>query len=66
MDVATGRVVVSIEPSFFRLAEGYLMLGDASRVGAVPGWEVHSTVEHICLRRGVSRVRWPDEGCLWR
>ncbi|WP_010460608.1 GDP-mannose 4,6-dehydratase [Acidovorax radicis] len=48
IDVGTGRVVASVDPSFFRPAEVDLLVGDASRARVELGWEAHTTVEQIC------------------
>lgn len=48
VDVGTGRVVASVDPSFFRPAEVDILVGDASRARAELGWEARTSVEQIC------------------
>lgn len=44
----TGRVVVRVNPKFYRPAEVDLLIGDASKARRVLGWEAKTTLEELC------------------
>ena len=44
----TGRVLVKIDPGYFRPTEVHLLCGDASKAKADLNWEAKITVEQIC------------------
>jgi GDPmannose 4,6-dehydratase len=46
-DKATGRVVVQVDPKFYRPAEVHLLLGDASKAKSVLGWEAKVSVGEL-------------------
>jgi GDPmannose 4,6-dehydratase len=48
VDAATGRVVVRINPKFYRPAEVELLIGDASKAKAQLGWQAQTTLEELC------------------
>lgn len=45
---ATGKVIVEIDPRYFRPAEVELLVGDASKAKAKLGWEAKRSVEQLC------------------
>jgi len=45
---ATGKVVVRINPQFYRPAEVELLIGDPSKAKADLGWEPTTTLEELC------------------
>ncbi|MBS1636081.1 MAG: GDP-mannose 4,6-dehydratase [Bacteroidetes bacterium] len=45
---ATGKVIVEIDPRYFRPAEVELLVGDASKAKAKLGWEAKRSVEELC------------------
>jgi GDPmannose 4,6-dehydratase len=47
---ATGRVVVRIDPAFYRPAEVVLLVGDASRARQVLGWSPSTTFAELVAR----------------
>ncbi|MCL2326710.1 MAG: GDP-mannose 4,6-dehydratase [Proteobacteria bacterium] len=47
IDPATGKVIVRIDPRYFRPAEVELLLGDPSKAKRVLGWEPKHTVQDI-------------------
>ena len=47
IDAASGRVVVRVDPKYFRPAEVEALLGDASRARAVLGWTPKVTFEEL-------------------
>ena len=48
IDVATGKVVIEIDPKYFRPAEVELLVGDASKAKAKLGWTPKRSVEDLC------------------
>lgn len=47
-DTATGKVVVRINPQFYRPAEVELLIGDPTKAKADLGWEPTTTLEDLC------------------
>jgi GDPmannose 4,6-dehydratase len=48
VDKATGKIVVRINPRYYRPAEVELLIGDASKAKQVLGWEAKTTLEQLC------------------
>lgn len=48
VDTATGKVVMRINPKFYRPAEVELLIGDPSKAKAKLGWEPKTTLENLC------------------
>jgi len=48
IDVATGKVVVEIDPKYYRPAEVELLVGDATKARTKLGWTPKHTVESLC------------------
>jgi len=44
----SGRVVVRVNPKFYRPAEVDLLIGDASKARRVLGWEAKTSLEDLC------------------
>lgn len=44
----TGKVVVKINPKFYRPAEVAALIGDAAHAREVLGWQAHTTLEDLC------------------
>ncbi|MCK7542788.1 GDP-mannose 4,6-dehydratase [Marinobacter bryozoorum] len=57
IDPRTGKVVVRINPRFYRPAEVDLLVGDASKARKELGWEPHTTLEQICAMMVESDMR---------
>lgn len=62
VDAATGKVVVRVDPRFYRPAEVDLLIGDSSKAREELGWVPETTLEDLCrmmveadLRRNQSR-----------
>jgi len=47
-DIETGRVLVEIDPKYFRPAEVDLLIGDYSKAKSELGWEPTCSVEELC------------------
>ena len=61
IDTATGRMVMRVNPKFYRPAEVDLLIGDASHAQAKLGWKPKTNLEELCammveadLRRNAS------------
>lgn len=48
IDTGTGRVIVRVNPAFYRPAEVDLLIGDASKAKEELGWEPRTTLESLC------------------
>ena len=48
IDCATGNVVVSINPKFYRPAEVELLIGDPAKAKTKLGWEPKTSLEELC------------------
>ncbi|MES2681365.1 MAG: GDP-mannose 4,6-dehydratase [Bacteroidota bacterium] len=48
MDVKTGKVLVEIDPKYYRPAEVELLVGDATKAKTKLGWTPKYTVETLC------------------
>jgi GDPmannose 4,6-dehydratase len=47
-DKATGKVVMRVNPKFYRPAEVDLLIGNPAKAKAVLGWEPGTTLEQLC------------------
>jgi GDPmannose 4,6-dehydratase len=56
-NVATGKVVVEIDPRYFRPTEVELLIGDASKAKKELGWEPKHTLEQLVKEMVESDVR---------
>jgi GDPmannose 4,6-dehydratase len=48
-DAATGKLVLRINPKFYRPAEVELLIGNPAKAKKVLGWEPKTTLEELCL-----------------
>ena len=48
VDMATGKVVVRINPKFYRPAEVELLIGNPEKAKKILGWEPKTTLEELC------------------
>ena len=59
-DVQSGRIIVEVDPRYFRPTEVELLLGDASKARARLGWEATTTFEDMIsemVRSDVELIR---------
>ncbi len=61
VDAATGKLIVRVNPRFYRPAEVELLIGDPAKAKAKLGWEPKTSLEQLCqmmvdadLRRNAS------------
>ena len=47
-DAATGKVIVSVNPKFYRPAEVELLIGNPAKAKTELGWETPTTLEQLC------------------
>lgn len=48
IDTTTGKVIVQVNPKFYRPAEVDLLIGSPAKAKAVLGWEPKTTLEELC------------------
>ena len=59
-EVGSGRVLVRVNPQFYRPAEVDLLIGDPSKAREKLGWESHTNLEELCrgmVHADITRVR---------
>jgi len=61
-DTKTGKVVVRVNPRFYRPAEVELLVGDASKAEAELGWKAKTTLEELCAMMVEADLRRTDAG----
>ena len=48
IDAKTGKILIKINPKFYRPAEVDLLIGDASKANEILGWKPKTTLEELC------------------
>jgi GDPmannose 4,6-dehydratase len=61
-DCATGKVVVRVNPKFYRPAEVELLIGNPAKAKAVLGWEPTTNLEELCRMMVAADVRRNQQG----
>ncbi|WP_105171017.1 GDP-mannose 4,6-dehydratase [Pseudoalteromonas sp. T1lg24] len=61
-DVATGKVVVKVNPKFYRPAEVDLLIGDPAKAKNDLGWEPQTTLEELCAMMVEADLRRNNAG----
>ncbi|MCC4633023.1 GDP-mannose 4,6-dehydratase [Xanthomonas dyei] len=61
-DVATGQVVMRVNPKFYRPAEVDLLIGDPAKAKAKLGWEPATTLEQLCKMMVEADLRRNERG----
>jgi len=56
-DIATGKVVVQVNPKFYRPAEVELLIGDPAKAKNDLGWEPKTSLEELCKMMVEADVR---------
>jgi len=62
IDRESGKVLVRIDPKFYRPAEVELLIGDASHARKTLGWEPRTTLEELCAMMVEADLRRNREG----
>jgi GDPmannose 4,6-dehydratase len=61
-DVATGKVVVRVNPKFYRPAEVDLLIGNPEKAKKELGWEPKTTLEELCAMMVKEDLRRNESG----
>jgi GDPmannose 4,6-dehydratase len=62
IDAATGKVVVSINPKFYRPAEVDLLIGSSEKAKRDLGWEPTTSLEQLCRMMVEADLRRNEQG----
>ena len=62
IDVASNKVVVKVNPKFYRPAEVELLIGDPKRAKDILGWEPKTTLEELCAMMVEEDLRRNKQG----
>ena len=62
VDSVTGKVIVSVNPKFYRPTEVDLLLGDSSKAKSILGWEAKTTLEELCRMMVEADLRRNQQG----
>ncbi|BEV13686.1 GDP-mannose 4,6-dehydratase [Herbaspirillum sp. DW155] len=62
VDTATGKVVMRVNPKFYRPAEVELLIGDPSKAREVLGWKPQTTLEELCAMMVQADLRRAEAG----
>ena len=62
VDARSGRIVVRINPRFYRPAEVDLLIGNPAKAKAVLGWEPRTSLEELCRMMVEADLRRCDGG----
>jgi len=62
IDRESGKVLVRVDPKFYRPAEVELLIGDASHARKTLGWEPRTTLEELCAMMVEADLRRNREG----
>lgn len=62
IDTATGKLVMRINPKFYRPAEVDLLIGNPAKAKAVLGWEAKTSLEQLCQMMVETDLRRNAEG----
>ena len=62
VDRTSGRVVVRVNPRFYRLAEVELLIGDAGKAERELGWKASTTLEQLCTMMVEADIRRNERG----
>lgn len=61
-DASTGKVLVKINPKFYRPAEVELLIGNPAKAKAALGWEPKTTLEELCRMMVVADLARNERG----
>lgn len=62
IDVETGKVLVRVNPKFYRPAEVELLIGNPQKAKDVLGWEPKTTLEELCQMMVTEDLRRNEQG----
>ncbi|MDE2498027.1 MAG: GDP-mannose 4,6-dehydratase, partial [Xanthomonadaceae bacterium] len=58
----TGKVVVKVNPKFYRPAEVDMLIGDATHARDVLGWQARTTLEELCRTMVAADLKRVERG----
>lgn len=64
-DVKTGKVLVCVNPRFYRPAEVELLIGDASLAELKLGWKASTPLEELCRAMVETDLKRVERGFVW-
>ncbi|RMR96453.1 hypothetical protein ALP75_205100 [Pseudomonas syringae pv. actinidiae] len=59
---ATGKVLISVNPKFYRPTEVELLIGDPAKAKEVLGWEPKTNLEELCRMMVEADLRRNEKG----
>lgn len=62
IDAASGKVLVKVNPKFYRPAEVELLIGNPAKAKEVLGWEPKTTLEELCQMMVTEDLRRNQQG----
>ena len=62
VDRKTGKLIVRVNPKFYRPAEVALLIGDATKAKTELGWEPRTTLEQLCQMMVEADIRRNEQG----
>ena len=62
LDAKTGKVLVKINPKFYRPAEVELLIGNPAKAKTILGWEPKTTLEELCRMMVVADLARNERG----
>jgi GDPmannose 4,6-dehydratase len=63
MHAETGKVLVSVNPKYYRPAEVELLIGDSSKAQTQLGWEPKVSLEELCEMMMAADIERNSRGC---
>lgn len=65
VDKASGKVIVKVDPAFYRPAEVDLLIGDPTKAEEILGWKPTVTLEQLCQSMVEADLRRVDQGWMF-
>ena len=65
IDQQSGRVIVRVNPAFYRPAEVELLIGNPVKAKRELGWEATTTLEELCQMMVEADLRRNEQGVLF-
>jgi GDPmannose 4,6-dehydratase len=62
VDTATGKIVMRVNPKYYRPAEVELLIGNPAKAKAKLGWEPTTTLEQLCQMMVAADLRRNEQG----
>ena len=63
VDTRSGKVVMRVNPRYYRPAEVDLLMGDPSKARSVLGWQAETSLEALCAMMVAADLRRNEAGC---